>query len=281
MSTWRRLSLQLPEELLEEVTAVLHDAGCLGAEWRDGLLDAWFDEKAGFDPEAIASRIDAVLGPRGAAVRLRASESTPDGRWHERWMEGLQPFEVAGRFLIVPGPDVLRPASGLEVLRLTPGRAFGTGEHVTTRMCLEYLASEMRPADSLLDVGTGSGILAIAARRLTSGQIAALDTDPSSLEVAQENAVLNVTPGIWWVAGSLDALAPRPFDLVVANVAGATIGRLMPGLSCRARRGIFLAGILDEEEQELRQCLDRAGMRLAAIARAQGWIGMAAAPAAP
>ena len=134
---------------------------------------------------------------------LASSEAEADGAWHERWMASLAPIAglAPARRARSRGPS---DPSGRIIIRLTPGRAFGTGEHATTRMCLELMESHGTARGSVLDVGTGSGILAIAAWRLGCRPVTALDTDPEAVSVAARNATLNgcagPTPSSWWLA---------------------------------------------------------------------------------
>src|SRR5262249_40430742 len=133
MHSWRRVTFFVPSALQDDLVVCLHEIGTLGVEAVGDDLAAWFSCDD-VEPRLI-TEIEKTLG-RGSGVRIVSSESVPDGFWHERWMQGLQPFEVGARFLVVPGPATPSERRGRQVIRLTPGRAFGTGEHATTRMCL-------------------------------------------------------------------------------------------------------------------------------------------------
>src|SRR5262249_55623856 len=139
------------------------------------------------------------------------------------------------------------------VLRLTPGRAFGTGEHPTTRMCLELLERHAAPGAGVLDAGTGSGILALAAWLQGCRPVTALDFDPEAIEVAARNARLNgwsaaAGRGLHRVAAAMDALAVKRYPIVLANLTAVTLERLMPDLAARCGRTAILSGILRGEE---------------------------------
>ncbi|HET6373575.1 MAG TPA: 50S ribosomal protein L11 methyltransferase, partial [Candidatus Polarisedimenticolia bacterium] len=127
MTSWLKLTIASTPSLEEEIAACLHEGGTIGVESREGRLDAYFPEP--LDVEALLVRLRTCLSRAGARLDVLSRESIEDGLWHERWMESLQPFAVGERFLIAPGLAAPSPHTGRIVIRLTPGRAFGTGEH--------------------------------------------------------------------------------------------------------------------------------------------------------
>ncbi|MGH9867535.1 MAG: 50S ribosomal protein L11 methyltransferase [Candidatus Polarisedimenticolia bacterium] len=259
---WRRLTFRAAGQVGEELAVALHEQGGLGTEARDDVLVAWFP------PETSPRAIMEALGrePELAGVELLDCRDEPDGAWHERWMATLSPIEAGSRFLIVPGAPPAAPPTGRIVLRLTPGRAFGTGEHATTRLCLEMLEECAGPGLSALDVGTGSGILAISAWRLGARPVVAIDTDETAALVSARNALENgCSPGlpddgILIVAGGLESMAPRAHDIVMANLTGSTLQRLMPDLARRTSGRLILSGILRDEERAVREVAEAVGL---------------------
>ena len=250
MAAWRRLTFSVAESALEDLLTGLHEAGTLGAEVRGDRLDVFFPDTV--DEAALLDSLRQLMADPGARLKLESSDAVADGFWHERWMESLVPFEIGESFLVVPGPATPASTGGRRVIRLTPGRAFGTGEHATTRMCLNILEREVTAGCSLLDVGTGSGILAIGARLMGAGQIVAIDTDPEAIATASRNALINDSGDLMLVAGGLEAIrCGLRFDFVVANITGADIVRLMKRLCVFATRRLILSGILCEEETEV------------------------------
>src|SRR5262245_25179395 len=189
MTAWRRLTFLVDPTSLEDLITGLHEAGTLGAEHRGDRLAAYFADT--IDEESLLVSLHHLLGESGAGLRLESSEPVPDGFWHERWMESLVPFEVGESFLVVPGPSTPDSTGGRYVIRLAPGRAFGTGEHATTRMCLSMIEEEITGLSTVLDVGTGSGILAIGAHLMGARMIVAIDTDPDAITTAALNALIN------------------------------------------------------------------------------------------
>jgi ribosomal protein L11 methyltransferase len=150
----------------------------------------------------------------------------------------LQPMEVGARFYLAPAwRDDPTPAGRFRIV-VNPGMAFGTGVHETTQLCLEALEEFVKPGDRVLDVGTGSGILAQAAALLGAGKVYACDTDPVAVEIAGNGFV-----------GSADAVATASVDLVVANISPEAIVRIAPDLVRVLRpKGILLASGLEVPE---------------------------------
>jgi ribosomal protein L11 methyltransferase len=250
------LTLEVAEAEAEEVAASLFDAGAGGVEVRDAttlpmpgqaapapgraLLVAWFTA----EEEAEAAR--AALG----AGELAA---VPEQDWSETWKAGLEAFTVGGVFVRPSWIEARCPEGAVEVV-LDPGMAFGTGTHPTTSLCLAAIGAALRarPGARVLDVGTGSGLLAIAAARLGASRLVATDNDPVALDVAAENAARN---------GVALELSPEPperlsgaFDLVVANILANTLVELSPGIASRLAPGgtLLLSGILAGQEDVVR-----------------------------
>lgn len=197
----------------------------------------------GFEEVEEAERLELAAYTDGAGEeRLRAafgavaSTEAPED-WAERW-RAFHRGVVVGTLWI--GPPWEQPPSEPVSVVIDPGRAFGTGGHATTRLCLELL--QLVPRGSLVDVGCGSGVLAIAAARLGFDPVVALDNDPAAVEATEENARRN---GVWLEAGLADALAgPLPeTDVAVANITGEA----MPWLPLRSPLAITSGYLADEE----------------------------------
>ncbi len=249
MRVWLMITLTVRADLEDALIGRLHENGCLGVETTPNALIAWFDREI---------PIDSLLLP---GCRLESSELVEEEPWQERWMESLAPLTAGRGFLIVPGIDPGIDGGGRRIIRLTPGRAFGTGEHATTRLCLELMEDRIGSGDSVLDVGTGSGILAIAAAMLGARPVLAIDTDETATGVAARNARRNGCDGIRFATASCAALRATRFDHVVANLEAATLLRLMPALAERGEMDLVVSGILSGQESEVAAAASREGLR--------------------
>lgn len=169
--------------------------------------------------------------------------------WLAEWKKHWRPTET-GKFIIAPTWETVE-ASDKIVIRIEPSMAFGTGTHETTRLCLRAIEENYAPAMSFLDVGTGTGILAIAAAKSQipnpKSPITGCDTDEDSIKIAKENAELNETPDIEFYTGSIAEKTPE-FDFVCANLTADVILPLLPLLTKKSRKFLVLSGILKEQE---------------------------------
>lgn len=203
--------------------------------------------------------------PGREALTVRSSILEEDD-WADRWKAHFRPMRVGRRFVICPTWEVLQPAEGDRVIVMDPGRAFGTGHHETTRLCLEWLEdfalNDSSCTTSLLDLGTGSGILAMAGALLGFDRIVGLDIDEEAVEVAGENLLVNGLQGrVRLISGSLDDLA-ESFHVVVANIQARPLMAMAGPLAERLHpRGMLvLSGILIEQEQAVRAAFEHEGL---------------------
>ena len=206
-----------------------------------------------------------------------------DRDWQEAWKEHYVTFRVGRRIVIQPVWDETAEAEGDLVIRLNPGMAFGTGLHPSTQLCLRLIESHAAGCRSLLDVGTGSGILAIAACRLGVPQVTATDIDPLALTVARENAGYNgIDSGdsgpLRLVHGSVPDRGCH--DLVVVNILPHIIVEMLErqDLARRIAPGgrIVCAGIIRARSAEVAAALERQGCRVADWCESDDWVAIAA-----
>ena len=225
MGDWVALRIAVPAALAESVANFLLERGASGVLTDDASAGDALVESA-IRSDAIGGCLAALDGwvaslvdvdPRARAIRV-AAEPAANVDWAEVWRRHHRPLVVGRRFLVAPPWDV-PVVPDREVLVIDPGMAFGTGQHATTRACLEAIetAVEGGRVRSALDVGTGSGILALAAARLGVARVVAIDTDPAVLSLARANLARNGAAAVL-VAGGGAAAVRAGFDLVVANL---------------------------------------------------------------
>jgi ribosomal protein L11 methyltransferase len=257
----------VPSGCEEALGFLLHEAGGLTAEIqpRRGRLRclAWVvDRRAARALHACYRRLAADLDlPR--APRAWAEDEVVERDWQRRWVESWRPQRIAGFHILAPWHQPA-PKPGAQPIVLVPGRAFGTGEHETTRLCLRLVRKYLRPGQAVLDLGTGSGILALAAAAL-GGRVLAIDIDPEAVAAARENAALN--PGLQGhirfrrASTALLAECAGRYGLVLANLELKTLselaGRLLAVLKPAGR--LIASGILTSQVAALRAELARQG----------------------
>lgn len=273
---WGVLALEVPEEQQDELIALLA-AGSLGAEvaaCRPGvaLVRVYLDSPAA--AESLAQGAAALLRARrlDPGVCVLSAGRIDDGRWVEGYQAALRPFPLGRRFTVYPARGPSRRGRRQPIL-LVPGRAFGTGEHQTTRLCAAELERRVRPGGCWLDLGCGSGILSLVAHHC-GATVRALDEDPEAIAVAGAVMEANGLSGrIELVCGTDASGHSRTWDGVVANIGASflceTAGRLHALLN---PGGLLIAsGFAPAELPEVRRALGAAGLEPIARHSRQGW----------
>lgn len=238
-----------------------------------GYLPADTDD-CGCSLASITKALDCLgmIRPVGKpSVRRLAEED-----WANAWKDHFHVLHIGSRTVIVPSWRAYLPEPGEVVISLDPGMAFGTGLHPTTRLCLEALEELVRPGDRVLDLGTGSGILAIAAARLGAGTVVALDTDGVAVRAAAANVEANGMSGAITVGqGSLSGDAVI-YDLVVANIIASVLRDLAVPLAGAVRCGgtLLACGIIQEREAEVAAAFADAGLTLRERRTDGDWVAL-------
>ncbi|MGH2489541.1 MAG: 50S ribosomal protein L11 methyltransferase [Candidatus Limnocylindria bacterium] len=278
---WLALSVEADVEAVEAVSEIFGRLGRGSAIEPLELVEDARDEQALRPDPAAGYRVtawipddadapEAIDRTRKALWHLRAFDlrpmselsvtTTDDAAWATAWRDGYEPIRI-GRLTMVP--SWLEPPRGADlVIRLDPGMAFGTGLHPTTRACLELLqGGEPMPA-AVLDVGTGSGILALGALRLGAGRVIGYDIDPLAVEASMGNARANELGDRFEVRlGTLPETAVERYHLVLANLVAAVLIDLGPRLAAHTVPGgiLIASGIIESRDDEVEAALRAAG----------------------
>ncbi|MAE93662.1 MAG: 50S ribosomal protein L11 methyltransferase [Deltaproteobacteria bacterium] len=241
------------------------EAGASGGEERGGPQPALVVYAPGARGPAVHGALRALPGPQ----RVGPLEVVPEQTWSEAWKEGLEPIAISPRLVVTPSFRPVPARAGQRVLEIDPGQAFGTGGHASTRLALELLAA--LPEEALrgaraLDVGCGTGVLALAALALGAGEAVALDLDPLATTASRENARRNGLEGSLRVFnGPVASLCDEPFSLVLANMIRSELFPVLPELARRCAPGglVVVSGLLLEEEERAVEALGELGLGIA------------------
>jgi ribosomal protein L11 methyltransferase len=211
-----------------------------------------------------------------------AFRTIPDQDWTAGWKSRMPILHLGHQIVIKPTWQDHTPAEGEIMLEMDPGLAFGTGLHPTTQLCVEAAEDLVRPGDRVLDLGTGTGILALVAVRLGAGSVLAVDTDANAVAAARQNIAANDAEGaIELRQGSLADVEGR-YDVILANILAPVINRMAEaGLASRLRADgtLVASGILDEQVAEVVETLAANGLRVTERRMSQEWAALIAKPA--
>jgi ribosomal protein L11 methyltransferase len=245
--------IEAPPEEWDRLVGELFELGTLGIEEREGEgLLAWFPVEADAEPAV------AALADPARRIFVSGARRVPPTDWERAWREGLGARRVAGLWI--------RPSwvssRGSPELQIDPEQAFGSGDHATTRLALELLGASVRAGDRVLDLGAGSGVLALAALRLGAHRALGVDLDRVACACAAGNARRNALAPAW-LCGSLDAVTPGArFDGVVANLLWSEVEPWLGRLAAHASRFLVLSGYLRSERSAVATSIREAGLVL-------------------
>ena len=312
MENWMEIKVLTTTQAADLISEILLEAGSEGTMIEDRNDVAANQRPEGqwdIIDEAIAERIgddvkvtgyfpidehlnDVIAQIQSELRRLRALELDFDlGKlevitqgfenedWSESWKKAFKPIRLGEHFVIRPGWAEFDPLPGDKVIEIDPGLAFGTGTHETTGMCTALVEKYVRPGQRVIDIGTGSGILAIAAAHMGADEVLATDLDPVAVRVAAENAEINgFGDRISCRCGDLLDVVDESGDVVIANIiADVIIMMAAPVKNHITDGGVFIcSGISSERRQDVLDALNAAGYAVMDVCERGGWCAMAA-----
>ena len=261
--SWNQLTVDVPDDLVDAVVGELSG---------DAVAGVWENES----PQSGYTRLVLYFGSRSNLEQIQRHVRTVFSRsgrqdppisktvveecdWNEEWKKSYTSFPVGDDFFVIPSwENPVVPHDRLPI-RIDPGQAFGTGTHETTQLMIEALERWVEPDQLILDVGTGSGFLAIASRLLGAKKVVACDLDPVAAQVAYANIERNGQNGIWTFCGSLDAVNKDTFQLAMGNLTADLVVDLFPEFDrVLKRHGLaILSGILLDQADEIRGIIAR------------------------
>jgi ribosomal protein L11 methyltransferase len=271
-------TITIADESREALIHGLSEAGCLGMMDTDTKLIAYFSDVPGIDT-ILGSlyRFRAVLEKAGLSHDIRYEYVYLSERdWNESWKKKFEPIEVGVDLVVLPPWD--KTETGRTTLIIDPGMAFGTGHHETTKTCLaliERLVPSVTSKERFLDVGTGTGILAIAASKLGFRDLAGVDIDPLAVDAARRNCVENGLDNITITEGGIST-ADGDFDMITANILSEVLLRIAPEIAARLRRpGLaLLSGMLEGQEDDVIAAMEKEGLAFREKVRDGRWVSV-------
>jgi len=311
---WHEIAVHTTEEASEIISHYFHELGAGGVaieesdkgKPRDTSLGQWYELPLNDLPEGTAvirgyfpemedaAAIMAKLKEKVAALAghgIDAGEPRWDVRtvdeedWANAWKSYYKPIRVSDRLTVKPTWEEYEPREGELVIELDPGMAFGTGTHATTALCLRALERVVRAGDRVIDVGTGSGILAVAAAKLGAARVLALDLDPVAVSSASDNVRLNgleqqVTVMQSDLLGAVGAASDveLPVNVVVANILAEIIVTFVDDVHRVLTDGgwYVVSGVIAAKERDVAESLARAGFAVERVDRQDDWVAITA-----
>lgn len=307
---WLELSVLTTNEAVEPISNILHEAGASGVV----IEDSWELEKERVDQfgemyelnpldfPTAGVRVKAYLAATSfiyetveeiklAIANLRSFDinigpaditlhEVDEEDWATAWKKYYHPVKISNRFTIVPTWEDYIPVSSDElIIELDPGMAFGTGTHPTTVMCLQALEKVVKSGQSVIDIGTGSGVLAIGAALLGAEHVHALDLDEVAVRSATANVELNnVTDRVQTVHGNLLDSVDTPADVVVANILADIILSFTDDAYQMVKPGghYITSGIIGARKDDVRRGLEQSGFAIEEVMMMEDWVAIIA-----
>ena len=297
--TWTKLSITVNTKDLDRASAVVSmlDNGLMIEDYSDFSLNGMYGELVDdsilhadktkakisiFVPEEknlseYIAFIDAKLASLSIAFE-KEIEGMEEENWADSWKKYFKPIKL-GRVTIVPAWESYDAEDGEVIIKIDPGMAFGTGTHETTRLVMKIMQDAVKGGERVLDVGCGSGILAITAAKLGARSCNAYDIDPVAVKVARENAEIagcdNITVGTSDLLAGVERISGG-YDLCVANIVADIIIRMLPDVHTYLNPSapIILSGIVAERENDIKNAAARHGYCVVRVERENDWVAM-------
>lgn len=307
---WSEIGILTTNEAIEPISNILHEAGASGVVIEDPFdlvkeREDQFGEIYQLDPQDYPEEgvivkaylpVNSFLGETVEEIKLAINNlilynidiglnkvtlsEVHEEEWATAWKQYYHPVKISDKFTIVPTWEDYKPVHSDElIIELDPGMAFGTGTHPTTVLCIQSLERTVRKGDRIVDVGTGSGVLSIAAAKLGATTIEALDLDEVAVNVAKSNIKLNKVDDVVKVRQNnlLDGVEGEA-DIIVANILAEVILRFVNDAHRLVKKdGYFISsGIIQQKKDEVKEAILKAGFTIEEIVTMEDWVSIIA-----
>ncbi|MFN3135000.1 MAG: 50S ribosomal protein L11 methyltransferase [Candidatus Kryptonium sp.] len=275
--TWIEISiLDLPEDIKDEIIYLANELGSVGCWEDENLLKCYF-KKENWGEKQKNQLLNFIQNLHGENARIKISiEEISDKDWNKIWEQTIEPIEVGEKFVIKPTWKQYHKPNKI-IIQIDPKMAFGTGHHETTRLMLRAIEKYLYPKCKVLDVGTGSGILSIAAIKLGAEISIGVDNDHWAYENAIENAEINnVKDKFKIILGTVDDVSETNFDFVLANINKNAIIKMLPKFYDKLKeRGILItSGYLDIDQGTIEEHLWIYNLEIIDVLKENEWIAI-------
>ena len=285
---WLKVSFPCPEIVVEaasDLLGVLSGSAVEQSPMKNGLstISGFFQLSSSEEPEEILKRLEPALAELFAAYNLPLplleQELLADEDWATSWQQFFTPFAIVPDLIIKPSWEQYTAQPGEQVLEIDPGMAFGTGQHASTKLALSLMQNcfQVRTLEKVLDVGTGTGILAMAAVLFGARRVVAIDNDPGAVQVAEENIAINSLGERIAVATTPLAEIDERFDLICANILHDVLVDMAPDIRQRLKKNgnVVLAGLLrGEQEANIIQIYSKLGLEIQQKVYEEEWVAL-------
>jgi ribosomal protein L11 methyltransferase len=281
-SSYVEVQINADEELVEQLVAILSQLGFEGF-WEDGPMLRCYIGIARWSPkmrEEVQSVISRMTRSSSSPSPQVAISTVENKNWNEEWEKTIKPIQVTDRIVIKPTWHEYVATPGQIVITIDPKMSFGTGYHETTRLVLRLMEKHVHAGMSLLDVGTGTGVLAIAGVSLGAASAVGVDVDEWSFDNAVENVRLNhVQDRVRIIHGNLSSVPAGKFDMLVANIQLNVIVPMLSDMKEKLSVGgvMILSGLLLPDEEQIVNALASLGLNVCEEMKENEWIALAVA----
>lgn len=305
---WSEISILTTNEAVEPISNILHEAGASGVVIEDPQeLEKEREDQFGeiyqlnpddYPEEGVIVKaylpVNSFLGETVDEIKAAVNNliiynidiglnkvsisEVNEEEWATAWKKYYNPVKISEKFTIVPTWEDYTPVNTDElIIELDPGMAFGTGTHPTTVMCIQALERTVQPGDRVVDVGTGSGVLSIAAAKLGAGKVEAMDLDDVAVQVAKLNLKLNKVHDVASISQNnlLDGVAEGA-DIVVANILAEVIVRFADDAGKVVKNGghFITSGIIQQKKEVVKDAMINAGFEIEEIISMEDWVAI-------